>query len=145
MRITLWTASTGWDHRTLRSDEPPSCLDDIALLFWSVYPLQKGWLRMGDHAYIVYQQVTFIKTLRIAFTFSTARDSVTHGVAAATQAASVPLMLACITWFACLAPRPSLMAASACGGLLLVDALYIVLMAQAKRVLRQFINHPELT
>ena len=108
---------------------------DQSLIFWSKYPLYKGWLKTGDEIVIVYQ-----RHLNLAMAFYRGSGSSVRGVAAGLQAASVLIAAACISVLAVLKPALASLYIGICGLVIVVDFAYLLLMMCAKLALRDFLD-----
>jgi hypothetical protein len=134
----------GW--QTLHSGTIEHCapsdhtvlFEGIALTFWSLYPLQNGWLRQGDRTVIVFQRIPF-SGMSFALAYVDARTRSVRAVAPRVQIAAVLIAVACIAIFALLRPALAEFWITLCCVFVSVNALYLVFMLRAQVALRNFI------
>lgn len=116
-----------------------------ALTFWSLHALRKGWLKAGDRLVVVYQEIPFVSSLKLALAFWKSPDSLVRGVAAGMQSASVLIATLCMATLVALKPPFAELLIVLCTLLIAVNFIYLTLMLRARRVLRDFIDHEATT
>jgi hypothetical protein len=116
-----------------------------ALTFWSLHALREGWLKAGDRLVVVYQEIPFVSSLRLALAFWKSPDSLVRGVAAGMQSASVLIATLCMATLVALKPPFAELLIVLCALLIAVNFVYLTLMLRARRVLRDFIDHEATT
>jgi hypothetical protein len=139
------TELPGWQRMIsgrIELDDPSAhtfSFGGVPLTFWSVYALQKGWLRQGDRTIIVYQR-TLLKGLNLALAYWDGRLSLVRCVAPGAQTASVLIAAACILVFGWLSPPFGRVWIALCGVLIVVSSAYLVVMLRARTALRHFVD-----
>jgi hypothetical protein len=110
--------------------------DGHVLTFWSLQPFNKGWLKDGGEAVIVYQAVPLLKSLKLALAFYTGAAIEIRAVAPVAMSVSVLIAAVCMVAFMSLHPPLSEFLIRLCELLIVIDGLYLALMIRAKTFLR---------
>jgi hypothetical protein len=109
------------------------------LMFWSLYPFQKGWLKQGDQLVVVYQKLPFNKRAKFVMAFWNGPPNPVRGVAAITQSLAVFIAVACALMFSWLSGPLTALWLGVCIFGAVVGFAYLVLMLRAKAALRSFL------
>lgn len=111
------------------------------LTFVSVNPVNKGWLKDGDQAYVAYQRIPGVGNLRIALAFSPAGFADVRGVAVRGQAVLTAIWAVAVIWLG----LSRVQASPLLFGLLILflceGVLYLLLASRARSALRDFIRN----